>query len=110
VSSPKWSEREIGDQSGRVALVTGANSGIGFGGRSGRGGSPPGTIAWTRQPALHRRGPYSRFQNSGSASKVSRARRAYDDRAALRLWELWTAATGADYRVLDAPLSRGRLA
>ena len=25
-----WSEDHIGDQSGRVALITGANSGIGF--------------------------------------------------------------------------------
>jgi hypothetical protein len=55
-------------------------------------------------------GPYGRFQNSGSATKVSRARHAHDHRAALRLWELSTAATGADHRVLDAPLSRGRLA
>jgi NAD(P)-dependent dehydrogenase (short-subunit alcohol dehydrogenase family) len=30
VSSGKWSETDIGDQSGRVVLVTGANSGIGF--------------------------------------------------------------------------------
>lgn len=28
--TPRWSEADIGDQSGRVALVTGANSGIGF--------------------------------------------------------------------------------
>ena len=29
-TSDKWSEHDIGDQSGRVAVVTGANSGIGF--------------------------------------------------------------------------------
>jgi NAD(P)-dependent dehydrogenase (short-subunit alcohol dehydrogenase family) len=28
--TPRWSEADIGDQSGRVALVTGANSGLGF--------------------------------------------------------------------------------
>jgi NAD(P)-dependent dehydrogenase (short-subunit alcohol dehydrogenase family) len=55
-------------------------------------------------------GPYGRFQSSGSATKVSRARRANDERAALRLWEMSTAATGADYGVLDAPRSRGRVA
>ncbi|MCU1390580.1 MAG: dehydrogenase/reductase [Ilumatobacteraceae bacterium] len=30
MSEPKWSETDIPDQSGRVALVTGANSGIGY--------------------------------------------------------------------------------
>jgi NAD(P)-dependent dehydrogenase (short-subunit alcohol dehydrogenase family) len=30
MSSQKWSESDISDQTGRVALVTGANSGIGF--------------------------------------------------------------------------------
>lgn len=55
-------------------------------------------------------GPYGRFQSSGSATKVSRARRAHDERAALRLWEMSTAATGADYGVLDTPRSRGRVA
>ena len=29
-TSDKWSEDDMGDQSGRVAVVTGANSGIGF--------------------------------------------------------------------------------
>src|SRR6478735_6224408 len=30
MSSAKWSESDVPDQSGRIAIVTGANSGLGF--------------------------------------------------------------------------------
>jgi NAD(P)-dependent dehydrogenase (short-subunit alcohol dehydrogenase family) len=106
----RWTAAEVSDQSGRVAVVTGGNTGLGFvtarvlAARgvtvvlacrdAGRAAAAAERIRAAAPGAAVEFGPPGRLQFTGHPAKVRSSPQSYEVAAQRRLWELSEGLTG----------------